>query len=494
MNDKNSKILESSLYDLWKKQGYKHPLKTCSGEEITILDAGVHNDEVGGPDFKNARIRIGNFTYVGDIEIDKNYSDWKTHGHNIDGKYTRVILHAALTNKSNYSYVYTRDGRKIPSICLSDFIEEKDKESLANNSDEPKQDSGSNVKCSSLIKNYSAEERDKYLRKLGNDRFEKKCKKIYARLKELQFVREMNLKEPVISYELTSQFHDKKFNNSDFTSREIWQQLLYEQIFEALGYSKNKSQMLHLSRAANINFISKIENDGVITEKYEAALFFISGLMNGGVNLTEPLSQKYFDKISIHWNSINSLYDGKYFDNDSWHFFRLRPQNFPTIRIAGGARLLAGIMHKNLINSVAKRISEIHNFEVLAKSLRSVFIVKADGFWKNHFVLNQKSNSDMKYFVGAGRADEIIVNVVLPVFAVYFEIFGKKETVKKIVKFYNEYEEKSDNQLTIEVAQSLNMGEQIHYAVLTQGMIELFRNYCSRNLCLECEIGKLVFN
>ncbi|MFA7228143.1 MAG: DUF2851 family protein [Melioribacteraceae bacterium] len=494
MNDKNSAIREVALHEIWKRQSYKSPLKTLTGEEIKILDAGVYNEETDGPDFKNARIRIGNFTYAGDIEIDRNYNDWKTHGHNIDSKYSKVVLHATLINQNNYGYVYTRDGRKITSICLSQFIEEKKLESLKNDSADEKMDSSSNVKCSGLIQKVSEEAKEKYLRELGNLRFEKKCKKIHARLKELQFIRELDIKEPVISYDLSARFLERKFNHSDFTSKEIWQQLFYELIFEALGYSKNKLQMLHLARAANVNFLGKIENDGVIVEKYEAALLFISGLMNDPVHTTESVSRKYLEKISLHWNSIRPFYDGKYFETASWHFFRLRPQNFPTVRIAGGARLLAGLLHKNLIPAVAKKITEIHNFEVLIKSLRSTFIIKAEGFWKNHYVLDQTSNSEIKYFVGVSRADEIVVNVVLPFFAVYFDMFEKKEAVKKLMKLYNAYEERSDNQLTLEVAQSLNMAGLVHSAVLSQGMIELFRTFCSRSQCLECEIGKSVFN
>jgi hypothetical protein len=494
MNDKNSSLHETALYEIWKRQCYKFPLKTPSGEEITIIDAGIHNPDLDGPDFKNARIRIGNFTYVGDIEIDKNYNDWKTHGHNIDNKYTKVILHAFLISQNHNGYVYSRDGRKIPSICLSGFIDEQKLEAIAGESGDHKSDSASNMKCSGLIQKIDLGTKEDYLAKLGNLRFEKKCKKIFSRLKELQFIKELDIKEPVISYDLSAQFNERKFNHSDFASREVWQQLLYELIFEALGYSKNKSQMLHLARAANIDFMNKIENDGVLIEKYEAALLFISGLLSSGETAADKDSRSYIEKISLHWSSIRPFYDGRYFDKDSWHFFRMRPQNFPTVRIAGGAWLLAGLIHKNLIPAVAKKITEIHNFEVLAKSLRSTFIIKAEGFWKRHYIIDQTSNSEIKYFVGISRADEIVVNVVLPFYAVYFDMFGKKEAVKKVMKFYNAYEERSDNQLTMEVAQSLNMDGKVHRTVLTQGMIELFRSYCSRSQCLECEMGRAVFN
>ena len=333
-----------------------------------------------------------------------------------------------------------------------------------------------------------------YLRHLGNLRFEKKCKKIYSRLKELQFIKELDLKEPVISYNLTSQFNERNFVHSDFNSKEIWQQLLYELIFEALGFSKNKLQMLHLAQAANINFLNKIENDGILVEKYEAVLLFVSGIINGSDPPDDPGSKNYHEKISLHWNSLRSFYDGLIYDSSSWHFFRLRPQNFPTIRIAGGARILAGLLHRNLIPSLAKKILEIHNLEVLAKSLRSVFVIKAQGFWRNHYLIEKAANVEIKYFVGVSRADEIVINVVLPFFSVYFDLFGKPEGVKKLLKLYNVYQEHSENQLTNEVARQINMVEHSQKTVFSQGMIELFRSYCSKNRCLECEIGKTVFN
>lgn len=195
MNNKYSKIQESTLYEIWKRQSYKNPLKTSSGEDITILDVGIHNEETAGPDFKNARIRIGNLTYIGDIEIDNDYTDWKSHGHNIDNKYNKVILHASLFNRNNYGYVYTRDGRKVPSICFSEFIEINDLPSLRKETEEQKSELFSGMKCSACIDQVGADFKTNFLQQLGISRFEKKCKKIYDRLKELQFIKEMKIKE-----------------------------------------------------------------------------------------------------------------------------------------------------------------------------------------------------------------------------------------------------------------------------------------------------------
>lgn len=488
------KIPENLLYEIWQKQSYKAPLTTESGDDIAILDVGTRNEDFAGPDFKNARIRIGNLTFVGDIEIDCNYSDWKAHGHNIDNKYNSVILHASLLNKNHQAYVYTRNGRKVPSICLSDFVEKQILDNLIKKINEENKDGSERLKCSVYTATITNDVKEKFISKLGIERFHKKCNKIFDRLKELQFLSELNIKEPVVTYELTSQFHERKFQHKDFAKKEVWQQLFYELLFEALGYSKNKVQMVELAKSANINFLKKIETDGVLVDKYEALLFYISGLIKSTSKITTNEAKEYIERIMLNWNAVKPFYDGKYMDGSTWHFFRLRPQNFPTIRIAGGARLLKEIIHGNLINVIAKKIIEINNLKVLINSLRSLFVIKSDGFWKSHYVLDQSSNGEVKYFVGATRSDEIVVNVILPFFAVYFEIFGNQQVTKKILKIYSIYQQRSDNQIIVDVANSLQMNEQSHRTILAQGMIDLFRNYCSKNKCLECEIGKIVFN
>ncbi|MCX7797790.1 MAG: DUF2851 family protein [Melioribacter sp.] len=488
------KIQESILYEIWQKQNFNSPIKIDDNNDIVIIDKGNRNDNAPGPDFKNARIRIGNLTYVGDVEIDIDYSDWKSHGHNIDNKYNSVILHVTLINKNRHSYVYTRNGRKVPSICLSDIIHNETIEKLINSIKDVKNETIGLLKCRETNYLVPFDLKEKFLIQLGIDRFNKKCKRIYERLKELQFLRELNIKEPVVTYELTSQFHEREFKHSDFANKEVWQQLFYELVFEALGYSKNKVPMATLAQYADIEFLKKIEKDGVIIQKYEATLFFVSGLINSNSNPNNLESKKYLETILLHWNSVKPFYDRKYMNESQWHFFRLRPQNFPTIRIAAGARILNEIINNDMIGVIAKKIAEIHNLKVLINSLRSLFVIKSDGYWKNHYVFDQPAKGEIKYFVGAIRADEIVINVVLPYFALYFEIFGNKDLSKKIMKIYSIYEQKSENQIITEIGTILCMNEHINRTILSQGMIDLFRSFCSKSKCLECEIGKIAFN
>lgn len=487
-------IKESVLYEIWKKQNFRKSFKTADGLDIEIIDKGIRNGSLAGPDFKNARIRIGNITYVGDIEIDSNYSDWKSHGHHIDNKYSKVILHASLQNKNGIGYVFTRDGRKVPSICISEYVEQKVLYEAIKNTESPVGEGPSSLKCTSLNSACAKNEVEKYLYDFGVQRFEKKCKKIFDRLKEVEFLRSMNIKEPLVGFELSQQFQSKNFKQADFVSPEIWQQVFYEMVFEALGYTKNKRQMMELARNVNLNYLRHIEKDGVLIEKFEALLFNISGLMQSEQAVTDTSTKQYIERTNLHWNSLKAFYDGKFMDESQWHFFKMRPQNFPTIRIAGGVRILSELLFNNLMNNLIKKITEIHNHNVLINTLRSVFIVKSDGFWKNHYVLDSAATKEVKYFIGANRADEIVVNVVIPFFAVYFDIFANPTLSKKVFKLYTSFLQKEENIIVKDVSTCLNMVEESKRTIISQGMIELYRNMCSKNRCLECLIGKVVFN
>ena len=492
--NQSSKIYEKQLYQIWEQQAFSKSLKTVSGEEVAVLDIGELNIDSSGPDFKHARIRIGNLTYIGDLEIDTSYSDWKSHGHNIDNKYDRVILHASFSNKFHQQYVYTKDGRKIPTICLSEYLGSDIVSKISSRIDVDNVSKNHELRCSASCKELDLNIKKNLLAELGIQRFEKKCKKVYERLKELTYLRELNAKEPVVNYDLSPNFYEKEYSYKDFQVKAVWQQLLHELIFEALGYSKNKAIMLNLAQAVNIDFVKKLGHDESSLERLESTMFYVSGLTPKLNLIPKNESSDYLKRLDQNWGIIKSIYDGNTFIDAQWHFFKLRPQNFPTIRIAGGARIMHKILYNNLIPVILKKFREIKNLKVLINSLRSLFVVKSDGFWRKHYVFNHQANGDIKYFVGAARADEICVNVLLPFLSVYFNTFGSPQMAKKVLQIYNIFNQRAENKLIREVAENLDMTGQLNKTIYSQGMIELFRNFCSKNKCLDCSIGRIVFN
>ncbi len=490
---KLSNIDESALYKIWSNQTFTSSLSTGSGDKISVLDPGYLNSDSAGPDFLNSRIRIGNLVYVGDIEIDTDYSSWKSHGHNIDVKHNKVVLHISLLNRSNQHYVYTKDGRKVPSICLTPFLDRQVIEKLEVDRKKKEDKSNVKIKCASVSSAVEFETKKKFVSSLGIERISKKSNRIYHRLKEIVYLSELSLKEPIVKYDLHPDFESRKFTSEDFKDKTIWQQLFYELLFEALGYTKNKNIMLRLAQSVDMRFLSKLNIVENRVKVLESILFNVGGLMPEVRNLPKEEISDYSLELFKIWEKNANLYDGEKFDETDWHFFRIRPQNFPTIRIAGGVRYIEMILFDNMIATIIKKIEEIRNISVLIKSLRNLLVVRSSGFWKNHFVFDQPTKQEIKYFVGISRVDEIIINIIIPFFMVYFDVFGNKTLSKKVLAIYNSYDQKFSNKVIEEVADAINTPDLLKKSIYAQGMIELYRNYCSKEKCLECEIGKEVF-
>lgn len=486
-------ISENELQNIWKKQSFTSTLQTQSGDLVSVLSIGEHNTSASGPDFKSARLRIGNLVYVGDIEIDSDYNNWKTHGHNIDSKYNKVILHISLTNTNNQHYIYTKDGRKVPTLTLGKFVKKELFTKVNSVIQERNENDNGFIRCNSISDSMELDKKKEFIAKLGIERFSKKCDRIYQRLKELAYITELKLKEPTIKYSLHPEFEKKEFTSQDFKDKKLWQQLLYELLFESLGYTQNKEIMLKLARSVNIDFINTyIKKNNFI--ELESLFFNVSGLIPEVKNLPKEEVSEYTLQLANEWDVIGKHYDGQRFSETDWHFFRIRPQNFPTVRIMGGIQYLDIILHRNLIGVIIRKIDEIKNISILINSIRSLLIIRSKGYWKSHYLFDQPAKNEIKYFIGFSRADEIMVNIILPFFMVYFDAFGKKEQSKKILQIYNLYEQKDDNKITRDVSNSLGVAPLINNTIYAQGMIELYRNFCSKNNCLECEIGKIVFN
>lgn len=492
---KDLKINEKFLYEIWKNQEFDKTLLTQQNEKISVIDPGTLNNEFGGPDFRNARIKIGNLTYNGDVEIDLFHSDWKTHGHFLNKKYNKVILHVVLNNNSNEHFVYTQDGRKVHSVLLESFLSKDLRTELQQAIlSEREKRLEAKMPCVELNSAISKKEKLAYMFDLGFVRFRQKREKMLQRLKEITYLNELNLKEPIIQYDLDENFFKRKFVSKDFGNKNIWFQLIYESIFEALGYVNNKDIMRRLAEAVDIRFLNQFVNEDDFEFITESILFNVAGLVPEVEILPDEETTEYSRNLYQQWKKIESRYDGRTFHSVNWHFYKLRPQNFPTVRIAGGVKLLHRLLKENLVENIVILFKKTNNPRRLSSDLRKMFLVKAQGFWKKHFVFDQPAKAELKYFIGISRVDEIIINFILPILSIYFEIFNKHDLAKKVLKLYLNYYQVGDNSIVNEVSKTLGFNEEGKRTVYSQGMIELYKNYCSHEKCLECKIGKKVFN
>ena len=488
------KVHEKFLYEIWKNQNFNKSLTTKNGDQIKIIDTGVENKEFSGPDFKNARIKIGNITYLGDVEIDSFQSDWKLHGHYFNNKYNKVVLHLFFECDGGRPFVFTKDGRRVQSISLENFLSKDINSSLQKAILSERKNRTYVMPCSESNELIDEKIKLDFIYELGINRFKKKCENLIYRLKEISYLKELSIKEPVIRYELDENFYNRKFTHKDFSNPVIWQQLFYESVFEALGYSKNKDIMRSLAEAVHIDFLKSFKDKDNLVNIIESALFNIAGLMPDIYKLPDEETSEYARHLVQYWSDLVPKYDGRTFKSEQWHFFKLRPQNFPTIRIAGGARILYRILNQDIIGKIIKKTESTYDDKKLVCLFRDQIIVKGEGFWKRHFVFDQPAKKEIKYFIGLSRADEIIVNIVLPFLAVYFEIFGNETQKQKIIKLYSNYFQVSENNLVEEVSSTLNINDAWKRSILYQGILDLYRTYCSRNRCLDCKIGDKIFS
>jgi hypothetical protein len=488
------KVHEKFLYEIWKSQNFNRQLSTKNGDQIEVIDIGVENKELSGPDFRNARIKIGNITFMGDVEIDSFQTDWKMHGHYFNKKYNKVILHIFFNDGGERPFVLTQDGRKVQSISLEKFLNKDICSTIQKAILSERKNRNYLLPCSEINEIVEGKIKLDFIFELGIKRFKKKCLNLISRLKEIVYLKELNLNEPVIRYELDEKFYNRKFTDKDFSNSAIWEQLLYEAIFEALGYSKNKDIMRKLAEVANVEFFRQFKEKDNFINIIESALFNISGLMPDIYTLPDEETSGYIKNLTEYWNELKPKYDSKTFKQEQWHFFKLRPQNFPTIRIAGGARILYKILNQDLIGKLIKKSETTEDYKKLIGTFRNQIIIKGEGFWKQHYIFDQAAKKEIKYFIGLSRADEIIINILIPFLCVYFEIFGKETKKQKLVKLYSNYYQTSDNRLVSEVSSILRLEDAWKRSILYQGILNLYRDYCSRNKCLECKIGDKIFS
>ena len=167
----NNKLPEDIIYKIWEEKRFDSPLITADGVPIDILDSGVRNKDEAGPDYQHSRIKIGNITFTGDVEIDTFHSDWKAHGHNLNQRYNKIILHVVLSNDSSYPFVVTQNGRKVPTLSIEPYLNSTIKDNINKDLIEISQSDKLKMPCAEL--NNQVPRRDKlfYVKNTGLLRF-----------------------------------------------------------------------------------------------------------------------------------------------------------------------------------------------------------------------------------------------------------------------------------------------------------------------------------
>lgn len=416
---------EKLLHQLWKYRLFDvQDLKTIEGQAIEIISTGVLNFNAG-PDFSDARIRIGDKIWAGNIEIHIKASDWNKHKHQNDKAYDSVILHVVFESDES---IFFQNGKAIPQLELKNRIDESllQKYSLLQNAEK-------GIPCESFIKQVNDFTKNTWLNRLAVERIENKTEQIKVVLSR---------------------------------NKNHWQKTFYEVLAKYFGFKINAQAFENLAQSLPLEVLGKHKNKLL---QIEALIFGQAGF------LEEEFEENYPNALKKEFHFLKQKFGLMPLNKHNWKFLRLRPANFPTIRLAQFAQLIYN--SKALFSQVieAKDISELKN----------LFNIELSDFWKNHYQLNKKTTKKRSKNLGNQAIETLILNVVLPFYYLYGKHSNKPELIDKCLEFFEKL--KSENNKITRVFEDLNWKPK--NALQSQAQIQLKNNYCDPKRCLDCSIG-----
>ncbi len=430
------RIAENFLYHIWDEQHLKPSLCTIDGKSLRILFQGKWNTDAG-PDFINSILLINNEKLQGDIEIHRSEYDWKAHNHHEDPNYNNVILHVVFENTQNKEYTITENGNEIPILELQNNLDEQLHKLWTRYGGKPFDRSQKDtIKCLLSKKITHSKQLKSVLENLGLERFHKKCKRFSAELV-----------------------------NSDFN------QILYEGIFEALGYTKNKIPFYKLAKLLTYRRLQTLLNVWNDEQELFLILLFASGLSLEDYHfewINESLKHKNRRLLSELSGEIHQI------EKTSWNFFRCRPGNYPVNRMWQISPFLYHTLRQgNIINTVIAIFSIPSDKKLKPKYIQKKFI-ELVGQHEHHTI-------------GTSRSKDIFANIILPVSFVYAQTLNYKNMQQFILEVYSGLSKLSDNYITQYMHSILEQNMTFPVSLMIQqGMIQLYYQFCAHHDCQNC--------
>ena len=414
---------EDFLHYLWKFKKFDGlNLKSVQGEEITIIKTGDYL-ELSGPDFFNAHIEIGNQKWAGNVEIHLKSSDWYLHNHEKDAAYKNVILHVVWENDTA---IFREDNTEIPVLVLKDYVSKE------------------------IIDNYNA---------LVSPKTWISCER---QLKEIDRFVFKNWQERLFfeRLERKSKFIDQLLEETN----QDWEAVLFCLLAKNFGLNTNGNSFLQIAKAIPFSVIRK---ESFEVENLEALLFGTSGLLETEKEdvYYKDLKFRYF--YLLHKYQIEKIYA------DPLQFFKLRPDNFPTIRLSQLASLYH--RHQNLFSKIIdlKSVGEVYR----------LLNISASSYWQNHYQFDKESPNKSK-MLSKPFIDLVVINTIIPLQFAYSNI-RSESIAEDLIDFINEVD--SEKNAIIDKFNSFGIKSQSAFE--SQALLELKNEYCERKACLKCAIG-----
>ena len=422
-------MTEDFLQYIWQYRLYlPEGNLTAEGEPVDPLQPGQPNTDAG-PDFTDARVRIGDTLWSGCVEIHLRSSDWERHGHHTDPAYNNVILHVVYRHDAD---TYNARRQKIPVMEL----------------------------------HFDTRYFDNY-NQLANSKEHIACHNEPYKLDEFSFTSWMER----LAVERLEQKSDAIMQSYASTGNH-WEETLYQRLARNFGFSLNALPFESLAKSLSLNILLKHRD---YLQQIEALLFGQAGML-----ADEHIDDTYYTELRKEYRYLQKKYNLEPIDLFLWKFLRLRPINFPTLRIAQFAAL---IHHNEHLFSQIMEAKSVDTF-------KNLFDLQASAYWDTHYVFGKESPKRNKTF-GKSSIHTILINTVAPFLFVYGKARGKDDFCTHAISLLESLPPEKNSI----IARWEELGALNSNALKSQALLQLDNEYCRPKRCLSCAIGnKIVRN
>lgn len=421
---------EDFLHFIWQHHLYQpNTLLTEDGQSLEIIHPGLKNTDAG-PDFFNAKIRLNGTLWAGNIEIHLDEADWYKHRHHQDKSYNNVILHVVSKGKSNTTTTST--GRQVPvwKMIFSKNLTDRYQSLFFNNQW---------VACEDHLPQMDDFFISQWAGRLLIERLEEKS-------------------------ELINQLLKQENNN--------WDQVFFILLARSFGFGVNGLPFEIMARQTPLKVLLKHANN---LFQLEALLFGQAGLLK-----SPKKTDDYTISLKNEYHFLAQKYHLKNLEPHLWKFLRLRPSNFPTIRIAQLAMFI--YITKGLFEDILKSTCIAKTNETLN--------INASKYWDTHYQLGKNSTANKIKHLGRSSRQIILYNTIIPYLFVYHSRNNNECEKEKIIEML--YQQPAESNSIVE--RWKKAGIKINNEGQAQAFIFLKNHYCNHKKCLNCRIGHKVLS
>lgn len=412
---------ETFLYYLWENRLITGSLQTVTGQPVEIIDTGFRNTD-SGPDFLETKIKIGEQLWAGHVEIHVRTSDWNRHGHQHDKAYHNVILHVVYENDHSVNDIPVLELRGHFDASLLGRYEKF----MA---------SQHWIACERQVGMAKPFTVNTWLERMAVERLEQKTEAVSKRL---------------------------------ILNRFDWENTHYQLLLRYFGMKVNSEAFETLATLLPLKTLLKHADN---LTQLEAMLLGCAGFLEIDSDEAYPqLLKREFAVMKAKFNLLTMPVE-------RWKHLRMRPVNFPAVRLAQ----LAQMIHRH--GCLFSKIKEAKT----ATEAKVLFDVKASDYWDTHFRFAIEGPCKPKH-LGEGTANVLMINAVIPMLFCYGKFHKDQSYCEKALRFLKDLP--AEDNTVIRHYEAIGMSA--HNAMQSQALLHLHSHYCRRKRCLECSVGNFL--